>query len=300
MKSPPDSARRLHRALAAAATPPLPARVGRQTLWRFPSVAIRDWPRDGDNPSVGTLYGARHQGEVVEFTGNPRADADTLFTRKVVESFENLGATGRPSFPDEVLSFARQFGSLRARDSDVHAPAYTEPLALWSDFLDYYRDLFAHTRMARLFITARGDHENARRYFLERVQPGFGTDWWILPVGRFALNRPYPNFADEFIFHVPHLIAEAITNYLSDYATNPFRIKVDATRNELRYEATTLEAGLILHAARTLFLPPRTNERVCVECRDPFQARRRDKVYCSTACRVAHHRRARALNEAHG
>jgi hypothetical protein len=241
------------------------------------------------------LHGVPYTGEVLLFTESARQDERSVFSRKVTQAFEALEPSDSPSFRDGVLAFASSYGSLRAKSSDVWRGEYLEPLGLWADLVDYLRDMRAHMRMAHLYMQSNGDHEHARRYFQQRIKSGVfagAPDWWVLPVGRFVLNElPYPNHLDTFIRHVPSLLGESVNVYTSQYAHDGFRVKVDTARHELRYEATCLEAGLVLQVVRELFLPRRgLLERVCKECGAAFLAGRKDQLYCSLRCRVAHHR----------
>jgi hypothetical protein len=251
-------------------------------------------------PPALQLHGVPYTGEVLVFFEPARQDADSLFSRKVTQAFEALEPSDSPSFCDGVVAFASSHGSLRAKSSDVLSGEYLEPLGLWEALVDYLRDMRTHMRMAHLYIQGNGDHEHARRYFKQRVKSGMfaaAPDWWGLPVGRFALNSlPFPNQLDAFIRQVPSLLAESINVYASEYVQDGFRVKVDAARHELRYEATCLEAGLVLQVVRELFLPRRgLLERVCKECREAFLAGRKDQLYCSPRCRVAHHRNMKGL-----
>jgi hypothetical protein len=289
----------LERAVASVATPRLPARLARLALWRFGHVRVAQSSELAGHAAL-ELHGAPYTGEVLVFSGSAHQDVDSLFSLKVTEAFEALGPSDSPSFRDGVLAFATSYGSLRAKSADVLRQEYLEPLGLWGDLVDYLREMGVHLQVADLYIRSNGDHEYARRYFQQRVESGLfasAPEWWALPVGRFVLNRlPHPNHLDAFIRHVPTLLAESVNVYASEYMRDGFRIKVDPARRELRYEATCLEAGLILQVVRALFLPRhRGLERVCEECGDLFMAGRKDRRYCSLRCRVAHHRNINGL-----
>jgi len=291
--------RQLRRALAAVPTPDLAARLGRTNLWRFHHVRTAR-SSDFSEPPVEELHRAPYSGDLLVFTGGARQDADSLFSRRVIQAFQAIEASDSPRFREGVLAFALSYGSLRATSADVLAREYFEPIDLWADLVDYIRDLGAHMRMAQLYIESHGDHEHARRYFQQRVEAGHFANaptWWVLPAGRFVLNKlPYPDDLDAFIHHVPSILAESLNYYTGTYGHHGFRVNIDASRNELRYEATCLEAALVLQVIRDLFLPRRGGlDRVCTECREPFVAGRKDQRYCSLRCRVAHHRNMKGV-----
>jgi hypothetical protein len=255
-------------------------------------VNLVEWSPERERESPITAFGEPCRGKLIEFVGTPRQDADSLFTRKVVVSFEELSRSDAASFAQGVLTFSRRYGGLQLTGGDIFTVPYVEPLQLWADFVDFYRDVLSHVRVAGEYVASGGDNEYARRYFRDRIDPEF-LSGWVLPAGRFRLHRPFVRHLDEFIRRVPAFMAETVGEYLRSYAGNPFELKVDVGRHKLHFEPMTLEGALLVDMVRQLFLPASGRlERICEHerCREPFHAARRDQRFCSVNCRVAHHR----------